>query len=286
MLGAAAVVPVVDDPRSVANPNRPFERWQRAVDELMKRRSASMKALDHTAVDAFAFLDDVSVQVLGPRSVTLPDGRHALALLNDVSAGSPSAARTINGHSIVLKVCLGNVNVLLTGDLHEETEKHLVDCHDRGELSLRAEVLKVPHHGSDDVSREFIHRIEPIASVISSGDEDARRDYLHPRANLLGLLGRANRGAEPVVFVTNLAAFDRWAGRAFPAVQSGDDWIPDTSKGTFYARERTAYGIIHVRTDGVRMLVIRRGARQDRFEPYCFEVDRDGAVRPLGVDLV
>ncbi|HVK72792.1 MAG TPA: hypothetical protein VM734_05705, partial [Kofleriaceae bacterium] len=138
--------------------------------------------------------------------------------------------------------------------------------------------------GSDDVSRDFIRAVEPLVSVISAGDEDARRDYLHPRANLLGLLGRSDRGAEPVVFVTNLSAFDRWAGRAFYAVEDASDWAPDTTRGTFYARERTAYGIVHVRTDGSRLLVVRRGARSDRVEAYSFEVQPDGRARSLVVD--
>lgn len=148
------------------------------------------------------------------------------------------------------------------------------------------DVLKVPHHGSDDVSRDFIAAVEPLVSVISAGDEDARRDFLHPRANLLGLLGRTERGAEPVIFVTNLAAFDRWAGRAFRAIEDGADWKPDLASGTFYARERTAFGIVHVRTDGDRLLVVRRGARADRFEPYAFRVNADGRATSLSATRV
>jgi beta-lactamase superfamily II metal-dependent hydrolase len=280
-IGAVPHVALVDDPRSTTDANRPFQRWQAALAELATRETMEVARLDDTATTRFDFLGDVKVAVLGPRVALLGDGTPALPLLSQTEGGSAvSAARTINGHSVVLRFTYGNVSVLLTGDLHAEMQDLLVDR----KVALRADVLKVPHHGSDDVSRRFIDTVAPLISVISAGDEDARRDYLHPRANLLAMLGQARRGAEPVVFVTNLAAFDRWAGEAFYAVKDGDGWRPDVARGTFYARERTAYGIIHVRTDGQRLLVARRGAREDRLEAYAYEVSSDGTARSLVLD--
>lgn len=280
-LGGVPHVALVDDPRSTTDANRPFQRWQAALAELATREAMEVARLDDTTTTRFDFLGDVKVAVLGPRVAFLGDGTAALPLLSQTEGGSAvSAARTINGHSVVLRFTYGNVSVLLTGDLHAEMQDLLVDR----KVALRADVLKVPHHGSDDVSRRFIDAVAPLVSVISAGDEDARRDYLHPRANLLAMLGQARRGAEPVVFVTNLAAFDRWAGEAFYAQKDGEGWKPDVARGTFYARERTAYGIIHVRTDGQRLLVARRGAREDRFEAYAYQVSSDGTARPLALD--
>lgn len=283
--GGELFAPVYEDPRAVADCNAPFRRWQLAIDELAKRHPVEVRRLDTSVVGAFAFASDVEISILGPTATALPGGVVGLPLLS-AGEGRPSAGQTINGHSIALVVRLGNVRVFLTGDLTRAAGDALVDAHHSGKISLRAEVLKVPHHGSDDVSRAFISAVEPLVSVISAGDEDARRDYLHPRANLLGLLGRANRGAEPVIFVTNLAAFDRWAGPAFRAISTNGTWVPDTNEGTFYARERTAYGIVHVRTDGERLLVIRRGARPDRFEPYVFCVAADGRATSEVVDRI
>lgn len=276
-------VALVDDPRTVTDANGPFQRWQAALTELATRETLRVGRLDDTVSNRFDFLDDVKVTVLGPRVTLLGDGTAVLPLLAQVGGGSTvSAARTINGHSIVLRFTYGDVSVLLTGDVTAEKQDALVED---GAL-LGAEVLKMPHHGSDDISRRFLDAVAPLVSVISAGDEDARRDYLHPRANLLAMLGQTRRGAEPVVFVTNLAAFDRWAGEAFSAVKDGDGWKPDLERGVFYARERTAYGIVHVRTDGSRLLVVRRGARADRFEAYAYEVAPDGAARSLAVDSV
>lgn len=276
------LVPVVDDPRDVKDANRVFKRWQAALDALAARAPVAVSRLDDTTSGAFDFLGEVKISVLGPRVEPLPDGRPGLPLLGDENGSGVSAGRTINGHSVVLRITYGNVVTLLTGDLHANMEASLI----ARKVPLRADVLKVPHHGSDDVSRQFIEQVEPLISVISAGDEDARRDYLHPRANLLAMLGQSRRGAEPVVFVTNLAAFDEWAGEAFRAIKDGESWKPDVAQGVFYARERTAYGIIHVRTDGRRLLVVRRGARKDRFEAYVYEVESDGRATSLPIDSV
>lgn len=279
--GQRLYAPVVDDPRGVKDANRVFKRWQKALDVLESRGSMVVSRLDDSRSSEFAFLGEVEVEVLGPR-VERVRKTAAVPLLGDASDRGVSAGRTINGHSIVLRISYGNVVTLLTGDLHAKMEDELLQ---RG-ARLRADILKVPHHGSDDVSRRFIERVKPLVSIVSAGDEDARRDYLHPRANLLAMLGQQRRGAEPVVFVTNLAAFDRWAGEAFYAVRRGKVWEPDVSRGVFYARERTAYGIIHVRTDGRRLLVVRRGARQDRHEPYAYVVDARGRAKCAKVDVI
>ena len=280
------LVPLVDDPRSVNDANKPFTRWGAALEELARRHRTEIRRLDSQTTNAFSFLDDVDVEVLGPRAEVGSDAKPYLPMLGSEDGNGLSSARTINGHSVVLKVTYGNVRTLLTGDINAAAERELVKDHDARQLSLKAELLKVPHHGSDDLSREFIRAVEPLVSVISAGDEDARRDYMHPRGNLLGLLGRADRGAEPVVFVTNLSAFDRWVGRAFRAIEVADAWIPDVARGTFYARERSTYGMVHVRTDGERLLVVRRGARKDRHEAYSFAIDAAGRAQALPVDRV
>lgn len=280
--GGTLFAPIVDDPRVAADANQPFLRWNAALDELHRRAPLTVSRLDDQVHDAFDFLGDVKVSVLGPTTTRLTDGTLALPLLAQEGSTAPSSAQTINGHSVVLRVTYGNVTALLTGDLNAGAESGLLQ---RG-VTVAADILKVPHHGSDDVSRPFIDAVQPLISIISAGDEDARRDYLHPRANLLAMLGQARRGAEPVVFVTNLAAFDRWAGEAFFAVKKNGGWEPDVARGTFYARERSAYGIIHVRTDGERLFVARAGARKDRFEAYAYLVAADGSATASPIESV
>lgn len=280
--GGRLFAPLVDDPRLATDANRPFLRWNTALDELHRRAPLTVSRLDDQVHDAFDFLGDVNVSVLGPMTHRLNDGTLVLPLLAEEGSAALSSAQTINGHSVVLRVTYGNVTALLTGDLNAGMGSALLERR----ASVTADILKVPHHGSDDVSRPFIEAVRPLISIISAGDEDARRDYLHPRANLLAMLGQARRGAEPVVFVTNLAAFDRWAGEAFHAVKKNGVWVPDLTAGTFYARERSAYGIIHVRTDGQRLFVARAGARKDRFEGYAYVVAPDGSATASPIDSV
>ena len=65
----------------------------------------------------------------------------------------------------------------------------------------------MPHHGSADFSGAFLQAVSPVVSVVSSGDENARKEFIHPRATLVGALGKYSRLEEPLVFVTELVAF-------------------------------------------------------------------------------
>jgi beta-lactamase superfamily II metal-dependent hydrolase len=280
-------LPLIDDPRTVSNPNRLFKRWQESLTTLEQRGALNVARLDSDTKQVFDFIhDNVNISILGPRATKLPDGRSALPFLTSDKSSSLSASRTINGHSINLRIQLENVSILLTGDLNEIEEAELLQLHNSGKLNMRAEVLKVPHHGSDDVNISFLKSIQPLISIISAGDEDARRDYMHPRGNVLGMLGGDSRGARSVIFCTELAAFNKWSGKAFRAKKLADGtWVPDLNHKPFFARERIVHGIIHVRTNGQRLLVIRQGARLDRHELYAFEVNADGSAMSVPTDL-
>jgi hypothetical protein len=56
--------------------------------------------------------------------------------------------------------------------------------------------------------------VAPVVSIVSSGDESARKENIHPRATLMSALGRWSRVAEPLVFVTELVAFFNVEGQA------------------------------------------------------------------------
>ena len=48
----------------------------------------------------------------------------------------------------------------------------------------------------------FLSALNPIATVISSGDNEP---YSHPRSDALGGIGRYSRGVRPLIFSTELA---------------------------------------------------------------------------------
>jgi competence protein ComEC len=93
--------------------------------------------------------DGVVLSVLSPCGTLLADGK------NDV-----------NENSVVVMLHYAAFRMLLTGDAGFETEQRLL----RERTDLRADVLKVGHHGSAYASSsEFLEAVHPRAALISVG---------------------------------------------------------------------------------------------------------------------
>jgi competence protein ComEC len=88
-----------------------------------------------------------------------------------------------NNSSVVLRVGTGGRTLLLTGDVEVEAQDALL----RSGADLRADVLKVPHHGSAYQSPAFLRAVEAGVGVISVGKDN---DYGHPSPALLHELDR------------------------------------------------------------------------------------------------
>lgn len=85
------------------------------------------------------------------------------------------AARAGNDSSCVLKVSAGEHHILLPGDAGRNEERRMLLSHDQ---ALAADVLLVPHHGSDSSSSPaFINRVKPGLAIVSNG---YRNRYGHP----------------------------------------------------------------------------------------------------------
>jgi len=80
--------------------------------------------------------------------------------------GGYLTARTQNNSSMVLRFNFGSASLLFTGDIEWAGERAMLSNH----ASLRATILKVPHHGSATSSTAaFIAAVHPQAAVISDG---------------------------------------------------------------------------------------------------------------------
>jgi competence protein ComEC len=89
--------------------------------------------------------------------------------------------------STVLLVRVGNVRMLLTGDAEAAEEAWLL-AHSPG--ALRADVLKVAHHGSNTSTTDgFLAAVHPRLALVSVG---ANNSYGHPDAEVLERLSRAS----------------------------------------------------------------------------------------------
>jgi hypothetical protein len=264
------------DPRDASHKNESFVKWEQALERMLPADgSGVVDRLEFGDDQAFdQFRPDVDIGVLGP--VTEPvDGKRALRFLGG------SDGHTINGHSVILRLRHGNVHLLLGGDLNHHAQEHLRHHIDEDpERTLRSEILKVPHHGSHEFEQQFLDDVNPVVSVVSSGDEKVSKEYVHPRANLMAALGRASRGPMPLVFSTELAAFFAYRGYVKPEQHKEDGNLLPKSKrrGGIHAFQRLVFGAVRVRTDGERVLVAVESASSNIKEAYAFKVDTGGNV--------
>jgi beta-lactamase superfamily II metal-dependent hydrolase len=278
--------------------NAPFRKWKGALKTYHKRSPLECRRLQYGDDDAFDFFntDDLRIEVLGPL-VEDVGGKPALRFLGNPPKGPRaghdslslkenqftglSASHTINGHSIVFRLTYGGFSYLFTGDLNDESSRFLTREHNAGRLNLRADVFKAPHHGSADFSGAMIEAVSPVVSIISSGDENARKEYIHPRATLVGALGRYSRVPEPLIFVTELVAFFNVEGPSTLA-----DAQKSAKRGEFFGFSRTAFGIVKTRTDGSRLFVYTDSGNVKLKEAYAYELDAAGVPQPSPVRRV
>jgi hypothetical protein len=275
--------------------NAPFKEWKGVLKEYNKRAKIESRRLQFGDDQAFAFFNQGSLrmEVLGPL-VSQVAGKPALRFLGNppkgprvghesVSLGEEefkglSASHTINGHSIVFRLVYGGFSYLFTGDLNDEASRFLTREHNAGRINLKSEVFKVPHHGSADFSGAMFQAVAPVVSIVSSGDESAQKEYIHPRATLIGALGKWSRVPEPLIFVTELVAFFNVEGMS----RLLDD-KKAAKRGPFFGFSRTAFGIVKTRTNGRRLLVYTDSGNVQMKEAYAYALDASGVPQPAVV---
>lgn len=94
---------------------------------------------------------------------------------------SQVTAEERNDLSLVTRISYRGVRILFTGDLGEVAQRQLL----RRSKDVRADILKVAHHGSADQSPEFHAAVKARVATISSGKGNS---YGHPAPSLLNLL--------------------------------------------------------------------------------------------------
>jgi len=319
--GNHMIVDLHDDPRDAPDnmKNGPFKRWEAALTHWEERGPITFKRVAHgmDPNDLFGFLGPaVKVELQGPFTSRVADGgtekdalpflhqppKSALIHLEEGSAAtstSVSASHTINGHSLAFRLSCGNVRFNFTGDLNQES---MAIMRERiGLDNLEAEIVKAPHHGSHEFDFKALKAMRPVVSIISSGDESARTEHIHPRATLVSALGKVSRGETGIVLCTELAAFFKMRDYSHERPQiakfyDGDESITredlrkfygskprsaDDEKAlpSFFGFERTNFGIIHIRTDGERVLVFTHSGKEGMREAYRFTVGTDHSIR-------
>lgn len=125
---------------------------------------AGIPLLELSAGQVFRF-GTVDLQVLAP----------------EASAGRPTPgaeADEANDRSVVLAAITTAGRILLTGDIEAPAQRALLQAG----ISLHADILKLPHHGSRTTTKAFLAAVRPRLTVISVGSENT---FGHPNAGVL-----------------------------------------------------------------------------------------------------
>jgi len=223
-----------------------YKDWHDIVKKLKRRASLHdqsfvCKRVDHTTPDLM--IGNLKIEFLNPVAVN-HNGAPALHWFS-------GADKTLNGNSVGVMLTYGSAKMLLCGDLNREAEDVFLTTNK--EKNLSTHVFKANHHGSHKFTTHLLDTVEPWASVVSSGDVP---DYGHPRANLLGSLGRYSydKIQEPLLFSTELA-------RTFKKIPESK--LKDRDKQLYEMRSE---GVITVRTNG-QWLAAGRVYEKTEYDP-------------------
>lgn len=216
----------------------------------------------------------VAVRVLAPVERQV-DSRPALR-----SFGS-AASKNTNGNSVLLRLDYGRSRILLTGDLNTESQRALLDDYAGARMEFQCDVAKACHHGSDDVSYEFLAAMRPAVTVISSGDSEG---HDHPRPAIVAasattghLQVEGDKLLTPLIYSTEIArsiqlgrplrlraadghvheGADLAALRVEASVTKPGDLNPtkvERSMGSTLVVAGLIYGLVNIRTDGETIL--------------------------------
>lgn len=134
------------------------------LETLKERQLELLKVSDGTAIQLGL---DATVQILHPPQ------------------SNSWSSTNVNNHSAVMRVEFADWSFVFTGDIEGEAEERLVA---QG-ADLKAQVLKVAHHGSDtSTGTDFLREVMPEIAVISVG----RNSYGLPSVQVISQLKQEN----------------------------------------------------------------------------------------------
>ena len=268
--------------KNTANPQLQGE-WAKFIDKAAKASDRNggkvrFRRLSHRTGALPGFdTGDLTIKVLAPVERNTTDGP-GLQKLGGTSQNT-------NGHSVLLRLDYYNARVLLTGDLNKRSQQLLLDHYDGEETEFLVDVAKACHHGSEDVSFEFLAAMKPTITVISSGDNEG---HDHPRPSIIGASGitgyltvKNDEVLTPLVYSTELARSvslgdptrleiprEGQSPQTVTGEQFEKTWVhfKETKSGALSAKKKQrtfdrvdvvagqVYGLVNVRTDGKKIL--------------------------------
>ena len=96
----------------------------------------------------------------------------------------------LNNNSLVFRVIYKDIKIMFTGDIEILAEKMIVSIYKENKNRLKADVLKVAHHGSDTSTIEdFLELVSPKIALIGVGKNNT---FNHPSINVINRLNEHN----------------------------------------------------------------------------------------------
>jgi competence protein ComEC len=143
----------------IARHFRPREFWHNGVRSESPTYEQLLETIREKGVTTVRVAEGFSRTIAGVEVQALNPAEKETASLPQKKAG-------VNTNSLVLMISFGNHHLLFTGDIEKKAEARLVETN----KGLRAQVIKVPHHGSKRSSTDtFIKKVSPCYAVISVG---------------------------------------------------------------------------------------------------------------------
>ena len=257
------------------------------------------------------------IEVIGP--VVEPDsqGKNRLRTFSSEPAEKTtgiSTSVTKNGHSILFKLTYNNLTIFFGGDLNSPAEMFLLqhytglDVYSPGVHTpesiahaarpvFECDVTKNCHHGSADFTDNFLTALNPVATVISSGDAES---HAHPRSDTLGAIGHHGRGERSLIFSTELARsteeltkreqtpwYQALKLKAEAAASNNREEKTRLNEKARILEEKaatnnvTVYGAINFRSDGERVVMaymLEKPSDSKRWDVYTMESKNGGKL--------
>lgn len=133
-------------------------------------------ATTKTYEDVLAVIQQKGLKITAP----VPGTKFAFGSASfTVLAPNSADYESLNNHSVVIRLVYGKTSFLLTGDAENISEKEMLDK----AFTLKSDVLKVSHHGSDtSTTTDFLGAVDPRYAVISVGKDNS---YGHPSSSVI-----------------------------------------------------------------------------------------------------
>jgi beta-lactamase superfamily II metal-dependent hydrolase len=100
---------------------------------------------------------------------------------------------TINGNSLSFMLDYRDFSMLFAGDHNEDSEDHWLEHLDGDTAELEADVLKIPHHGSQHNAEAFFNAVNAVLGVASMGEKGFGPKWKHPSEEVIRWMGGPHR---------------------------------------------------------------------------------------------